>query len=75
MQRLIDLTNPDAPPLTDADVFAALAYAIASSVATDEAWKVAHPPAPPGAASVGEGDNIVWGTKTAPPIPPTTTGG
>ena len=34
--------DPTAPPLTDAAVFAALAYAVASSVAVDEAWKLAH---------------------------------
>jgi hypothetical protein len=36
--------HPDAPPLTDADVFAALAYAVASSVAIDENWKRLHTP-------------------------------
>lgn len=35
--------NPDAPPLTDADVLTALDAAVSSSVAKDEAWKAAHP--------------------------------
>lgn len=38
--------NPDAPPLTDAEVFAALQSAIESSVAKDEQWKAQHPAAP-----------------------------
>ena len=37
--------NPDAPPLTDADVFAALQAAVESSVVKDETWKQQHPPA------------------------------
>jgi len=40
--------NPDAPPLTDADVFAALAFAVASSVAVDDKWLASHlAPKPP----------------------------
>lgn len=35
--------NPEAPPLTDADVFAALSEAVTNSVAVDEQWKAAHP--------------------------------
>jgi hypothetical protein len=35
--------NPGAPPVTDADVIAALHSAVATSIATDEAWKAAHP--------------------------------
>lgn len=35
--------HPGAPPLTDADVFAALAQAVESSVAKDETWKAQHP--------------------------------
>jgi hypothetical protein len=40
--------NPGALPLTDADVFAALAAAVESSVVKDEAWKAAHPTTPAG---------------------------
>ena len=43
--------NPTAPPLTDADVFAALAYAVTSTVAIDEAWKMQNfPPVVPSAS-------------------------
>lgn len=50
--------NPGAAPLTDADAFAALAFAVASSAAKDRAWLAAHPveadrPAPP-ASDTGE---------------------
>ncbi len=35
--------NPDAAPLTDAQVIAALHDAVASVVAKGDAWKLAHP--------------------------------
>lgn len=36
--------HPEAPPLTDADVFAALEHAVAATVAKGDVWKTAHPP-------------------------------
>jgi uncharacterized protein (DUF362 family) len=38
--------NPDAPALTDDQVLEALAQAVASSIAKDEAWLAANPPRP-----------------------------
>jgi hypothetical protein len=38
--------NPQAPPLTDADVFAALQQAVEHVIAKGEAWKAAHPSEP-----------------------------
>lgn len=35
--------NPNDPPITDAQARAALLTAIASSLATDDAWDAAHP--------------------------------
>jgi hypothetical protein len=46
--------HPNAPPLTNADVFAALAYAVTSSVAKDESWKAAHPIAQPPTNDTGD---------------------
>ena len=53
--------HPDAPPLTDAEVFAGLTGAITDSGATDDAWERATPstsPTPadgdPGGGDTGE---------------------
>ena len=40
--------NPTAPPLTDADVIAALLQAGIASIAIDDNWKASHPPIVPG---------------------------
>jgi hypothetical protein len=38
--------DPNAPTPGDAEVLAGLAQAVQSSIATDDAWLAAHPPAP-----------------------------
>jgi hypothetical protein len=39
-------SDPNAPPVTDADVLAALQQAVASSIARDDQWLQAHPQGP-----------------------------
>jgi hypothetical protein len=46
--------NPEAPPLTDADVFAALNEAVTKSIAVDEHWKAEHPVTPAEPNDTGE---------------------
>jgi hypothetical protein len=38
--------DPNAPPVTDAEVLAALQQAVASSIAKDDQWLQAHPQGP-----------------------------
>jgi hypothetical protein len=47
VRDLFAQAHPDDPAPTDAEVLAAFASTCAKSLAVDEAWLAAHPPAPP----------------------------